>query len=161
MLTQERLQHLLHYNPETGEWTWLNPPNHNTRLKGKLAGNRRSDGRLKIRIDGFAYYASHLANLYMIGKLPAIEMDHEDRDPSNDRWVNLREANSSQNKYNREPNGLRGVYRSGETTWWAMVGRNNYLGTFDSLEAAITARDAAALELGGDFAILNQTEISP
>lgn len=156
MLTQELLKEILHYDPETGVWTWVNPPNHNTRLTGQIAGNRRRDGYLRIRYGGRLYYASHLACLYMTGKFPDKEMDHEDRDPSNDKWSNLREATSSQNKYNRTmTNNLRGVYRSGENSWWANSGRNNYLGTFDTLEAAIIARDTEALELGGPFAILN------
>lgn len=160
MLTQEYLKHLLHYDPETGVWTWLNPPNHNTRLKGKIAGNRRSDGYLRIRIGGQLYYASRLACLYMLGKLPDEEMDHKDRDPSNDKWINLREATSSQNKYNRSDDGsLRGVYRSGDK-WWAMAGRDNYLGIFDTLEDAVAARDSAVLMLGGDFAVLNPMESS-
>jgi hypothetical protein len=155
MLTQDRLKYLLHYDPETGDWTWLNPPNHNTRLKGRLAGNRRHDGYLRIRIDGGLFYSSHLACLYMTGKLPDKEMDHIDRNPANDKWSNLRQATSSQNKYNRALNsGWRGVYRSG-SNWWAMVGRENYLGLFPTLEEALAARDAEAKRLGGDFAILN------
>lgn len=153
-LTQSRLKHLLNYDPETGDWTWLNPPNHNTRLKGQLAGNRRADGYLLIRIMGRAYYSGRLAWFYMTGEWPE-EIDHRDRDPSNDRWSNLREATSSLNKYNRSDDGsLRGVYRSGKG-WWVMVGHGNYLGIFDTLEEAIIARDAEALRLAGDFAILN------
>lgn len=156
-LTQQILMHLMHYDPLTGVWTWLNPPNHNTRLKGQSAGNRRADGYLRIRICGRLYYASHLACLYITGNLPMEEKDHKDRDPSNDKWVNLREATSSENKYNREFNysdKTRGVYCTGNK-WWAMTGRDNYLGTFDTFEEASTARDDAAKELGGDFAILN------
>lgn len=154
ILTQERLKHLLSYDPETGIWIWLNPPNHNTRLKGKLAGNRASDGYLKIRINGQIYISSRLACLYMTGRFPVNEMDHKNRDRGNDRWANLREATSSENKYNREGYDSRGVYRTGHR-WWAMVGRNNYLGTFDTLEEAIIARDAEAQRLGGAFAVLH------
>jgi hypothetical protein len=82
-------------------------------------------------------------------------MDHKDRDPSNDKWSNLREATSSQNKYNRGlDGGLRGIYKSGNG-WWVMVGRNNYLGTFDTLEEACNVRDAEAARVSGGFAILN------
>lgn len=154
MLTGTKLERL-EYFPETGDWIWRDPPGHNSQLRDKPAGNRRADGYLLIRIEGTAYYASRLAFVWMLGRWPFEEVDHVDRDPSNDRWDNLRDATSSENKYNREPNGMRGVYRSGENSWWVMVGRNNYLGTFDSLEKAIAARDAEALRLGGDFAILN------
>lgn len=157
MLTQSRLRQLLSYDPETGVWIWLNPPNHNTRLKGKVAGNRRKDGYLRIRIGGAHYYSSQLACLYMTGKFPEEEMDHEDRDPSNDKWSNLRPATSSQNKYNQERSGIRGVYRSGNK-WMVMVGRHNYLGLFDNVEDALIARDAEAVRLGGPFAVLNLTK---
>lgn len=90
----------------------------------------------------------------MTGKWPKEEIDHKDRDPSNDRWCNLREATSSQNKYNRgDDDNLRGVYRSGKR-WYALVSRN-YLGTFDTFEEAVAARDAEAVRLAGDFAVLN------
>ena len=101
MLTRERMIKCLRYDPDTGLFIWINPPKHNRKLLGQIAGNVRSDGYRKIRIAGIAYYASHLACLYMTGKLPDEEMDHIDRDPSNDRWDNLREANSSLNKRNQ------------------------------------------------------------
>ena len=154
-LTQTRLKELLHYDPDIGIWTWIKVNKHNKEHDGKPAGNRRADGYLRIRIGGHLFYASRLACLYMTGKFPEEEMDHEDRDPGNDKWTNLREATSSQNKFNRGMNGLRGVYCTG-SKWWAMVGRSNYLGTFDTLEQAIIARDTEALKCGGDFALLNQ-----
>lgn len=154
LLTGSYLESLLWYDPDEGTWTWINPGKHNMRYAGKLAGNRDKDGYLRIRIDGQLYRASHLACLWMTGKWPDVEMDHEDRDPTNDRWTNLREATSSQNKYNRDNGHLIGVHRSGPR-WWAMVGRNGYLGTFDTLEEAVAARDATAHKLSGGFAILN------
>lgn len=102
MITGTQLEHMLHYDPETGLWTWINPPAHNSKLKGQVAGTVRSDGYRTIRIARVAYYASRLACLWMTGKWPAEEMDHRDRDPSNDRWENLREADSSLNKWNQE-----------------------------------------------------------
>lgn len=142
LFSPERLRHLLDYDPEMGLWTWRNPPNHNTRLKGRLAGNRRSDGYLKIRIDGQAYYAGRLAWYYMTGEWPKDEIDHLDRNPRNDRWANLRDATSSQNKFNQTREGLVGVYRSG-SGWWAQAGRDKYLGVFATLDEAITARAEA------------------
>jgi hypothetical protein len=154
-LTQEKLKYLLHYNLETGDWVWLNPPNHNTRLLGQLAGNRRSDGYLLIRIRGRLYYSGRLAWFYMTERWPE-EIDHKDRDPSNDRWVNLREATSSQNKYNQNRVGIVGVYRSGNSNWMAMAG-NTYLGVYTSIEDAIDARKAALVNMGhSDFAELNE-----
>lgn len=158
MLTQAQLKHLLHYDPETGEWIWLNPPNHNTRLKGQLAGNRRRDGYLLIRINGQAYYSSRLAFLYMTGEMPRMEVDHKDRDPANDAWVNLREATSSQNKYNRtlDSNRLRGIRSVGDK--WQVRVENAHIGNFDTLEEALAVRDATAKAWSNGYAVLN-TEI--
>lgn len=155
MLTGSKLEELLCYDPETGVWVWTSHWKVRPRHRGQIAGNLRSDGYRIIRIDGVGYYSGRLAFLYMEGFWP-IEVDHVDRDPSNDKWINLREATSSLNKYNREPNGLRGVYCSGNK-WLVMVGRNNYLGTFDTLEHASAARDAAAYAIAGPFAILNSS----
>ena len=154
MITLEKLRSILSYDPETGVWTWLDPPNHNTRLKGKQAGHSRADGYRQIRIDMKLYHAGRLAWFYMTSEWPIEEIDHIDRDPSNNKWTNLREATSSQNKYNRDGSGLRGVYTNG-ISWWAMAGRNGYLGTFATLEEASAARDKAVQELAGPFAELN------
>lgn len=110
-----------------------------------------------IRIRGRLYYSARLAVFYVTGEWPKDEVDHIDRDPSNDRWVNIREATSSQNKYNKTRTGIVGIYLSGSVagTWWAMAGKK-YLGSFSSIEEAIEARKVALLELGhGDFAELN------
>lgn len=155
ILDQKWLQELLHYDPRTGVWTWLDPPNHNTRLRGQVAGYVRHDGYTLIRIGGRAYYASRLAFLYMTGEWPKDEVDHVDRNPANDRWSNLREATSSENKWNRDTSyaGYRGVYPCGRN-WQAMAG-GLYLGFFKDLEEALAARDIAAREMAGSFAVLN------
>lgn len=161
MLTGTKLQRL-EYIPETGEWYWRDPPNHNRWLKDRLAGNRRHDGYLRIRIECVAYYASRLAFLWMLGRWPYDEVDHKDRDPSNDRWDNLRDATSSLNKYNRDLgycSGYRGVYRSGSDSWWAAVG-GKYLGVFATLQEAISAREGAISLLGVEaFAITDETTL--
>lgn len=154
LITGTYLESLLWYDPDEGTFTWVNPGKHNMRYAGKLAGTIGADGYRKIRIDGQLYIASHLACLWMTGKWPDEEMDHKDRNRSNDKWDNLREATSSENKFNQGDDNLRGVYIRGNK-WWASVGRSGYLGMFDTLEAAIIARDAKALRLGGDFAVLN------
>ena len=155
-LTLAHLKHLLHYDPDTGIWIWLNPPNHNTRLQELPAGNRRADGYLQIRIRGRLYYSARLAVFYMTGEWPKDEVDHADRDPSNDRWKNIREATSSQNKFNQNREGIVGVYLSGSNgKCWAMAGQT-YLGMFSSVEEAIEARRIALLEMEhGEFAELN------
>lgn len=144
MLTGTLLQRL-EYIPSTGDWWWREPPPHNPDLRNRLAGYVRNDGYRLIRIHGAAYYASRLAFVWMLGRWPLDEVDHKDRDPSNDKWDNLRDATSSDNKFNRDlgyHNSYRGVYRSGDNTWWANAG-SVYLGTYNSLEEAVAAREKA------------------
>jgi hypothetical protein len=91
----------------------------------------------------------------MTGKWPDAEIDHVDRDPSNDAWANLREATSSENKWNRDTgySGYRGVYPSG-SKWQVQVG-GVYIGMFDNLNEAIELRDLIATNVAGPFAVLN------
>lgn len=163
MLTQERLKVMLHYDPETGLWTWLWCPPPNQRYTGTQAGYTRSDGYNLIRIGGTAYYCSRLAHLYMTGKWPEEEVDHKDRDPNNDKWENLREATSSQNKINRGLNssntsGFRGVSFNKARGKWVAYVDTLQLGAFDTIEEAVAARDSAAKDIHGEFAILNSKE---
>jgi HNH endonuclease len=107
-----RLREVLHYNPDTGLWTWLVSVN-----RGARAGSRAGTiikGYLRIRIDGQGYQASCLAWFYMTGEWPIREVDHRDTDKANDRWINLREASSAENNSNRRmfknnTSGFKGV----------------------------------------------------
>ncbi len=61
-----------------------------------------------------AYLAYRLAWLYMTGKYPVDEIDHIDKDHSNDKWSNLRVASRSENERNKgakksNVSGIKGV----------------------------------------------------
>lgn len=152
MISHAELKHLLHYDPETGLWTWLNPLARYISV-GARAGSNDGKGYIRIQVRGSSYRSGRLAWFYMTGEWPEDQIDHINRDTSDDRWVNLREATQSQNNFNRG-SGIRGVYRCG-SKWRAQVGPNNDLGIFPTFEEAIAARDIAAARLGGEFAILN------
>lgn len=163
MLTYDKLRELLEYDPETGLWTWL--VSVNKRPYGSLAGTVSVHGYLIITFAGVKYRAAKLAHLYMTGEWPSDEMDHIDKDKLNDRWVNLRVASRSENALNRDlqsnnVSDARGVHwDSIRGKWFAQVkkgGINHFCGRFDNIGEAIAARDAAAMTLHGDFAILNQ-----
>lgn len=153
-LTQEYLRHLLHYDPLSGGWTWINPIARNVR-RGDVAGTQRADGRRQICILGKCYLGSRLAWLYMIGEWPSFEIDHKNRIKSDDRWDNLREATHSENMYNRdwcERNGdLRGICKDGNQ--FRVIVGNKYLGYCKTLEDAIDLRDKALNDWAGPFAL--------
>lgn len=150
-LTQERLQELLHYDPETGHFTWLKW----RRNSGQKRAGTREGGYIRIKIDGKSYRAHRLAWLYIVGAFPALQVDHADGDGFNNRWNNLREATASQNMGNRRrgvnnETGVKGVYRK-DGKFAARIA-NTHLGTFETIESAAMAYAVAAREVFGEFA---------
>jgi hypothetical protein len=159
MITAERLREVLHYDPDTGKWTWLQTLSKNV-PKGTEAGSVRTDGRRQIKIDGRIYFAHRLACLWMTGAWPARLFDHRDVDNGNNRWSNLRDATFSQNsrnkrKHRNNTSGLKGVWWNKQAEKWQAEiyadGKKRYLGLFDDLYAAHAAYAAASAELHGEF----------
>lgn len=99
-LTQEYLKEVLHYDPETGIFTWRSSGK--GRKLGRPAGAlHKKLGSVQLFVGGRLYYAHRLAWLYMTGSWPREHIDHIDGDPSNNRWVNLREATNAENLQNQ------------------------------------------------------------
>jgi hypothetical protein len=159
-LTCARLRDVLHYDSATGEFRWLKRASRSIHV-GDLAGNLdASSGYRDITIEGRSYRAHQLAWLYMTGKWCAGVIDHRDRNPSNNRWCNLRRATVSQNNANRRRHKNNACEFKGVTTitsgrWRASVYKNrrrHHLGIFATPEAAHAAYAAAARKLFGEFA---------
>lgn len=147
MITAIELRERLQYDPNTGRWIWLKTPRRG--FEGKPAGSIDAKGYWVIKIDGKSYKASRLAFLYMTGEWPEDEMDHIDRTPWNDCWVNLRPATRSENNFNRVmigASGHQGVYRHSENNRWIAQYDNIYLGSYETIEEAVAARAAFILE---------------
>lgn len=90
-----------------------------------------------------------------------LETDHINGDRLDNRRMNLRNATSQQNKFNKPVQsnngcGVKGVqYRSSTDTWTAQIhvgGRKYYLGVYPTKELAAEAYSKAASELHGEFA---------
>ncbi len=154
-LTAGRLRELLHYDPETGVFTWRVRPVHSHRV-GDIAG---SDSGRRYRVIGVAgriYKAHRLAWLYMTGSWPADQIDHINRDPSDNRFCNLREASPAQNQANsnRATGRLKGTRRN-HRKWSATIGVNGkqrYLGSFDTHDEAALVSATASYAIHGAFA---------
>ena len=157
MLTQARLQEVLHYDPLTGIFRWregvTGGKHGGNQRAGHRAGSINADGARQINVDKRIYMASHLAFLYMTGRKPK-EVDHKNRCPDDNTWTNLREATRSQNCVNRHGRRSknhdlpRGVYRVGSTIIAQIVReqKRTYLGSFKTIEEAKAAYDAAAAQ---------------
>ncbi len=147
-ITAERLRELLQYDQCSGAFTYK--VKRGTRKPGDAAGCKMIRGNIGMMLEYRRYSAHRLAWLYMTGEWPTNEVDHIDGDATNNRWNNLREANSGQNKQNqRRPRkdnkcGFLGVYRhcvdaSGNIRWRARIqldGKTTHLGLFPSPESA-------------------------
>jgi HNH endonuclease len=116
-------------------------------------------GRAEGRRD---YVALHRI---IMGEPDGLTVDHEDGDTMNCRRYNLRVCTIEQNAMNRvnfrrTESGYRGVYKSGDGTWFSIIsmgGKNKkqYLGIFNSPEAAARAWDTVALRTRGEYTKLN------
>lgn len=156
-LTQDMLRSVLLYEPETGHLTWRIRPNRKMKA-GDRAGFVTSRGYLEVRVFRVPYLAHRLAFLYMTGRWPNNLIDHANGDPSDNRWVNLREATLAQNRFNSKINinsktGLKGVSKIGNK-WRAHIGiegKVKSLGFSDSPEAAHEAYASKAQEMAGQF----------
>lgn len=101
----------------------------------------------------------------IIAKAKEIQMiDHRDGDGLNNRRSNLRFCTYSQNQCNRplrenNKSGYKGVsWKKGRNKWYAQIqkaGVVKYLGLFTCLIKAARAYDMAAIELHGEYALLN------
>lgn len=159
MLTPERIRELLDYEPDSGNLVWKE-----TRRGirgGRIAGFKRHDGYISVRIDSSKYYAHRLVWIHVTGTMPAGEIDHIDCNPSDNRIENLRLATPSQNQANhmlssRNTSGIKGVtWDASNSKWKAQIGwkrKNIYLGLFESKDEAAAAVSKKRSELHGQYA---------
>jgi hypothetical protein len=147
---------ILHYDPLSGVFRWRTAKGKRVRA-GSVAGCRNG-GYVRIRIDGSNFRAHRLAWVWMTGEWPADLIDHKNLDGHDNRWINLRAANSSQNQANRLPtgaSGIKGVRLHRDGYWEARVrvnGRQRRIGAYGSASEAAQAYETAAISAFGEFA---------
>jgi hypothetical protein len=88
-LAAERLRERLRYDGGTGVFTRRVGSGH--ARAGEIAGSVHSTGYVRIGIDGGKYTAHRLAWLYVHGVWPSDQIDHINRNRSDNRIANLRE----------------------------------------------------------------------
>lgn len=146
MLTHERLIEALDYDADSGVFTWK--LSIGSTKRGRIAGGKTHHGYRALGLDGTLYYAHRLAWFYIYKETPH-EVDHIDRDRSNNRIANLRSVNRSLNNHNRTDviggTGYRGVWFSGDKfiSVIRVNGKRRSLGRFNS---AVDASEAYEME---------------
>ena len=150
-LTAEYLRSILNYDPETGIFT-RKVGSANQVKAGDVAGSINSGGYLQIKVQSRLYRAHRLAWLYVYGTWPEGQLDHINRNRSDNRISNLREVSNKQNMQNagkRSDNtsGHPGVsWHKQRAKWQVGIVHNQkrvHLGYFSILEEALSARKAA------------------
>jgi len=160
LINQERLRDVLHYDPDSGDFTWLNPTSFRVRI-GDTAGyhHKTPDGKTYIQtaVDGDKHYAHRLAWFYMTGEFPVDQIDHINGDGTDNRWCNLRQVTHRENSKNQKlrstnTSGVTGVYWDTKREKWCasitIKGKTVSLGRFDILSDAVDARSRAEIEYG-------------
>lgn len=153
-IDQMTLRSLLDYDPLTGLFIWKVD-------RGNFKAGQRAGctcrGYVKIMIRKKSYEAHRLAWFYVHGVWPKLWLDHINRNPSDNRIANLREADPRLNTQNqalvneRNRTGLAGVAPRDNGTFRARMkgpdGRVMYFGTHKTAEAAHAAYVAAKARL--------------
>lgn len=159
-ITQEELKKLLHYDPETGAFTWLRITSNRVKVGmevGSILNSSCGKSYIETRICCKRYLIHRLAFLYMTGSLPSEEVDHIDGNGCNNKWINLRKSDRSENQKNirrriDNKSGITGVYWSKNRCKWiaqiSLNGRIKFLGNFDNIFDAACVRKSAHIKHG-------------
>ena len=150
MITQELVMSLFTYNPENG---YLN---RKTTTGGCSIGERvgyiELNGYRRTRIKGRQYAEHRIIWLLIYGNLPNCQIDHINRLKNDNRVINLRLANASQNQQNipikgNNTTGVCGVsYHKQAKKFTSRIvvdGKQIFLGLFKDIECAALARKDA------------------
>lgn len=129
----------------------------NERFANNLAGSEKL-GYVYLYVNRRNILAHRVAWALMTGKQPPLQIDHRDRDGTNNRWLNLRDGTSI-NRRNRgkqcnNTSGITGVsWHKKAGKWQAYVredGYQHYLGLYANAADAEQAVIAKRKEIGFD-----------
>jgi len=154
MFDHETLKDVLSYDRETGYFYRRKSFSNNCKV-GEKAGSHDGQGYIRIKVFGKKYKAHRLAWLYCYGYWPE-SIDHINRDRSDNRIVNLREADKTINGSNRtiscnNSTGKTGVSKRCDGGWRSYIKVNGHqydLGSYKRYDDAVKARHKAEEEYG-------------
>lgn len=161
VITCEELKSRVHYDPDTGVFTWIWLPNKAQRVKiGDIAGYVNKLGYSQLMIDRKTYKSHRLAWLYVYGSFPILFLDHIDGNPTNNRISNLRECTNAENLKNvgitnQNTSGFKGVGWYKPLNKWrsqaSIDDKLHHIGYFTTPEEASEAYQKFAKEHHGEF----------
>ena len=161
MLTLERVNELLRYEPGSGKLFWKKTTANRVKVGDEAGTFCKSTGYIKIRVDNKGYPLHRIAILLATGVYDkTVQVDHINHDRCDNRLENLRVVSRAENmrnksKLNTNKTGITGVRiiytRKGTKRYKAAIKYNSkdiYLGTYDTLEEAAAARKVAEIKYG-------------
>lgn len=175
-VTPDIVREFFDYNADTGKLYWRDRDRKwfvsetawksaRTKCAGKEAGTKctKKNGyswkQVHIPVEGkpTVFLVHRLIWMWVTGENPPENIDHINRDATDNRWVNLRASNSVENNKNKtmksnNTSGYCGVtWVKRLSKWQASIRTANqryYLGVYSNLDDAISARKKAEGQLG-------------
>jgi hypothetical protein len=153
----EELHRQLRYDAQTGKIFWrTGTPCY---APGREIGSGTSGGYRQVVINRCVIRAHRVAWALHYGHWPELQIDHINRDRTDNRIANLRLATNGQNARNRTAQsnnkcGLKGVSRH-KGRWRATIfanGKQRNIGYFDDPHEAHAAYRAVCDDVAGEFA---------
>lgn len=154
-LTQVTLWSAFNYDPVTGDLVIARETHGKT--IGDSATYAGSNGYLHISIQEKQFLAHRIIHLMMTGEWPEEHMDHINHVRTDNSWANLRQVSQKENNQNmpkssNNSSGVTGISLHKPTgKWRAYISRDSrqvHLGLFDSMSAAVDARNLAIEQEG-------------
>ena len=155
-LSLEEARRLFDYDPETGLLVRKIRTSNRIRV-GEVVGSFTRQGYLHVKVKSILYRLHRLAWFIHYGKWPNDQLDHINRDRTDNRIANLREVDNAENNKNKSmptnnTSGVIGVYWHSRLEKWQssiMVSQKQiHLGFFDTFEEAVATRKAAEVLYG-------------
>lgn len=148
------------YEPDTGYFFWL-VSEHGRKL-GKPIGSGSTSPYFNITFKGEVCRSHTLAWFYMTGEWPPEGklVDHEDGNPRNNKWKNLRLATYVENMANRKRrqstlSGAKGVHKDFISDLWKVMiihdGIKYEYGPFETIEAAHKVHEQESRRIRKEF----------
>ncbi|MGA0595625.1 HNH endonuclease signature motif containing protein [Enterovirga sp. CN4-39] len=156
-LTPEIAQKMFRYNPVTGALTWRYATGR--ARPGDLVGGL-TRGYLRVTVLGSVYLVHRICWMVQTGSEPPPIIDHANGNRGDNRWSNLRAATPSENAFNvafrraRKKLPLGVIQHPSTKLYRAKITQDGSTWAspwFDTVDKAVSARAAKAVEMYGEF----------